>query len=177
MLYKFDTNLLEENRFRLQDVENLFRGYVLSYSGRLSPTPSTSSASSTPLLATTGLLFPVSPPTYPVGPGTTIPSASPISEPLPPAMETGLTLPTSPPPLQGVTLLFTSTGSSPTLMFNSPPPTSPAIDISNLLNSDCWTVDSDVPFSWPPVQDNTVQDNTVQDNTAQDKTAYRPLPS
>ncbi|KAL2143193.1 hypothetical protein VTI28DRAFT_271 [Corynascus sepedonium] len=179
MLRNFNSNLPEENRFRPQDVENLFRGRVLvcpsinsmsllrSHSGSSSPTPSTSSASSAPLPDATGLSFPASPPTHPAGPGTTIPSASPISEPLPPAAETGLTLPASPSPSQGVSLSYNSSGSSPTLMSDSPPPTSPAMDISNLLNTDCWTVDSDVPFSWPPVQENTVQD----------KTAYRPLPS
>ncbi|KAJ4288319.1 hypothetical protein N0V88_007357 [Collariella sp. IMI 366227] len=95
MLRDFNTELPEENRFRPEDVKNLFRGRVLAcpsiksmsplrgYSGRSSPTPSTSStasASSISLPAATGLTFPIPLPTRPVGPATTLPSTSPISD-------------------------------------------------------------------------------------------------
>lgn len=159
MLRNFTTHLPEENRFRPQDVENLFRGRILacSYinympplrddSGRSSPTPSTSSAasaSSVPLPAATGLSFPTLPPTHPPGPGTSPISVSPL-----PTAETEPTLAASPSPSQSVSLSFPNTGSSPTLM-------------PDLLNSDPWLVDSDVPLSFSP---------------GQDQTTHRPLPS
>ncbi|KAL2165745.1 hypothetical protein VTG60DRAFT_3869 [Thermothelomyces hinnuleus] len=137
MLREFNTDLPEENRFRPRDVENLFVGRVLAYpsinsmshlrgrSARSSPTPSTSSAASTssaPLPETMGLSFPSSPPTQPAGPGTTLPSTSPVS--LSPLLsaETDLTLPAPPSPPQGVSLSFPSVDWSSSLMSDLPPP-------------------------------------------------------
>ncbi|KAL2255701.1 hypothetical protein VTK26DRAFT_2868 [Humicola hyalothermophila] len=171
MLRDFNTDLPEENRFRPQDVERLFKGRVLACpsinsmsplrgrSGRSSPTPSTSSAasaSSAPSLATTGLSFPTLPPTHPAGPNPTLPSARPTSVSPLPAAETDLTLPAPPSPPQGESLSFPDTGLSPTLMSDFLH-TSPVMDISNLLNLESWPAASDVPFP--------------------DKTAHRPLPA
>ncbi|KAK4097801.1 hypothetical protein N658DRAFT_500114, partial [Parathielavia hyrcaniae] len=172
MLRDFNTDLPEENRFRPQDVESLFQGRVLACpsinsmsplrgrSGRSSPTPSTSSAasaSSAPSLAATGLSFPTLPPTYHASSNPTLPSARPTSVSPLPAAEADLTLPASPSPSQGASLSFPSTDSGPTWISDLPPPTSPVMDISNLLNLESWPAASDVPFP--------------------DKTAHRPLPA
>jgi len=172
MLRNFNTNLPEENRFRPQDVESLFRGRVLACpsinslsplrgrSGHSSPTPSmtsTDSVSSVTLPAAMGLSFPTSPPTHPAGQGTTLPSTSSITvSPLPTA-ETEVTRPASPSPPQAESFSFPNTGLSSTLMSDFPAPTSPPMDISNLLNLNSWPAASDVPFP--------------------DTTAHRPLPS
>ncbi|KAM7188996.1 hypothetical protein V8F33_010330 [Rhypophila sp. PSN 637] len=152
LLRSFNTDLPEKNRFRPQDVENLFRGRLLECpsinsmsplqgrSGFSSPTPSTSSAASTTssaLSTTTGLWLPHSPRTNPAGPDTTLFSASP----------------TSMSPLD-TSLSFPNHGLSPALMSDFIPPTSPVMDISNLLNQPAA---SEVP--------------------SPDKTAYRPLAS
>ncbi|KAK4096504.1 hypothetical protein N658DRAFT_501530 [Parathielavia hyrcaniae] len=173
MLRNFNTDLPEENRFRPRDVESLFRGRVLACpsinsmsplrgrSGHSSPTPSTSSAASAssapPSLAATGLSFPTLPPTYHASSNPTLPSARPTPVSPLPAAETDLTLSASLSPPQGASLSFPSTGLSPTWMSDCPPPTSPVMDISNLLNLESWPAASDVPFP--------------------DKTAHRPLPA
>ncbi|KAK3312465.1 hypothetical protein B0H66DRAFT_608737 [Apodospora peruviana] len=152
LLRSFNTDLPEKNRFRPQDVENLFRGRVLECpsinsmsplrgrSGFSSPTPSTSSAASTSSIAlppTTGLFLPVSPPTHPAGQNTTLLSA----------------IPTSMSPLDE-SLLFPNQPLSPISMSDFIPPRSPAMDISSLL-------------SWPEANEVPSPDNT----------AHRLLPS
>ncbi|KAK3312476.1 hypothetical protein B0H66DRAFT_633216 [Apodospora peruviana] len=154
LLRNFNTDLPEKNRFRPQDVENLFRGRLLECpsinsmsplrgrSGFSSPTSSTSSAasaSSSALPATTGPCLSTSPPTHPAGPDTTLLSTNPSSM----------------SPLDK-SLLFPNHSLSPTLMSDFIPPTSPVMDISNLLN---WPAANEVPspddtahraFSTPP---------------------------